>query len=90
MFAATGLIAGIISLGENVTGGMEHLDSMSHEETNLSAKGDRLLTRMRQQRGRRGGERGEATAPQVVPKTKGFPWLKTQLQSLFLAVISQV
>lgn len=69
---------------------MEHLDSMSHEETNLSAKEDRLLTRMRQQRGRRGGERGEATASQVVPKTKGFPWLKTQLQSLFLAVISQV
>ncbi len=37
----------------------------------------------------RGGG-GEATAPQVVPKTKGFPWLKTQLQSLFLALISQV
>lgn len=55
MFAATGLIAGIISLGENVTGAMEHFDSMSHKETNLSAKGDRLLTQMRQQRGRRWG-----------------------------------
>lgn len=45
-----------------------------------------LLTWMRQRR--RWGS--EATAPQVVPKTKGFPWLKTQLQSLFLALISQV
>lgn len=38
MCAATGLIAGIISLGENVSSGMEHSDSMSHEETNLLAK----------------------------------------------------
>lgn len=39
MCAATGLIAGIISLGENVSDGMEHSGSVSHEGTNLSGKG---------------------------------------------------
>lgn len=61
MCEATGLITGIISLGENVSGGMEHSDSMSHEETNLSAKGARLLTRMRQQRREGGGGGGGGT-----------------------------
>lgn len=39
MCAATDLIADLISLGENVSGRMEHSNSKSHEETNLSAKG---------------------------------------------------
>lgn len=85
MCAATGLIAGIISLGENASGGMEHSDSVSHEETNLSAKGARAANSDETT-----AEGGWQTAPQVVLKTKGFPWLKTQLQSLFLALISQV
>lgn len=61
MCAATGLIAGIISLGENVSGGMEHSDSVSHEETNLSVKAAPAANSDETTEG------GWAMAPQVVP-----------------------
>ena len=49
MCAAAGLIAGIISLGENASGEMEHSDArVSRGDESFSEEEAGLLTRMRQ------------------------------------------